>query len=95
MKGTPRKRVPNGVRYVAMGQKPVPLVNIPIPIEIGSKMGGEFTYQPKWDPIAPNEQKPMVHMADGLWVLLNGASGLGHGFLLKGSAVKERSSRSR
>ena len=23
----------------------------PIPTKIGSKMGGEFTYQPKWDPI--------------------------------------------
>ena len=35
---------------MAMGQKPVPPVNIPIPTKIGSKMGGEFTYQPKWDP---------------------------------------------
>ena len=36
---------------VAMGQNPnrTP-VNI-IPTKIGSKMGGEFTYQPKWDPI--------------------------------------------
>ena len=25
-------------------------VNIPIPTKIGSKMGGQFTYQPKWDP---------------------------------------------
>ena len=25
-------------------------MNIPIPTKIGSKMGGEFTYQPKWDP---------------------------------------------
>ena len=33
-----------------MGQNPVPPVNIPIPTKIGSKMGGEFTYQPKWDP---------------------------------------------
>ena len=30
---------------------PVPPVNIPIPTKIGSKMGGEFTYQPKWNPI--------------------------------------------
>ena len=27
----------------------VPQVNIPIPTKIGSEMGGEFTYQPKWD----------------------------------------------
>ena len=27
-----------------------PAVNMPIPTKIGSKMGGEFTYQPKWDP---------------------------------------------
>ena len=32
-------------RHMAMGQKPVPPVNIPIPTKIGSKMGGEFTYQ--------------------------------------------------
>ena len=25
-------------------------LNIPIPTKIGPKMGGEFTYQPKWDP---------------------------------------------
>ena len=30
--------------YMAMGQNPVPLVNIPIPTKIGSKMGGEFIY---------------------------------------------------
>ena len=35
---------------MAVGQNPVPPVNIPIPSKIGSKMGGEFTYQPKWDP---------------------------------------------
>ena len=35
-----------------MGQKPVPSVNIPVPTCIGSKMGGEFTYQPKWDPMS-------------------------------------------
>ena len=29
---------------------PVPPVNISIPTTIGSKMGGEFPYQPKWDP---------------------------------------------
>ena len=34
-----------------VGQNPVPVVNIPIPTRIGSKMDGEFTYQPKWDPI--------------------------------------------
>ena len=36
---------------MATGQKPVPPVNIPIPTKIGPKIGGEFTYQPKWDPI--------------------------------------------
>ena len=35
---------------VAMGQNPVPPVNIPIPTKICSKMGGEFTYPRKWDP---------------------------------------------
>ena len=34
---------------VAMGQKPVPPVNIPIPTKIGSKMGGEFTENPKME----------------------------------------------
>ena len=29
---------------MAMSQNSVPLVNIPIPTKIGSKMGGEFTY---------------------------------------------------
>ena len=29
---------------MAMGQNPVPPVNIPIPTKMGSKMGGEFTY---------------------------------------------------
>ena len=29
---------------MAMGQKPAPPVNIPLPTKIGSKMGGEFTY---------------------------------------------------
>ena len=28
----------------------VPPVNLQIPTKTGSKMGGEFTYQPKWDP---------------------------------------------
>ena len=32
----------------AMGQNPVSPVNLPIPTKIGSKMGGEFTYPPKW-----------------------------------------------
>ena len=36
--------------HLAMGQNPVPPVHIPIPTKIGSKVGGEFTYQPKWDP---------------------------------------------
>ena len=35
---------------LAMGQNPVPPVNIPIPTKIGSKMGGEFTY-PKMVPL--------------------------------------------
>ena len=30
---------------MAMGQHPVPPVNIPTPTKIGSEMGGEFTYQ--------------------------------------------------
>ena len=34
---------------MAMGQKPIPSVNIPIPTRIPTKMG-EFTYQPKWNP---------------------------------------------
>ena len=40
-----------GVCQMAMGQNPnrTPPVNIPIPTKIGSKMGGEFTYQPKWN----------------------------------------------
>ena len=32
-------------RHLAMGHNPIPPVNIPIPIIIGPKMGGEFTYQ--------------------------------------------------
>ena len=36
--------------HVAMGQNPVPPVNIPIPTKKGSKMGGEFTY-PKLAPL--------------------------------------------
>ena len=31
-------------RQMAVGQKTVPPVNIPIPTKIASKMGGEFTY---------------------------------------------------
>ena len=37
--------------HLAMDKNPVIPVNIPIPTKIGSEMGGEFTYQPKWDPI--------------------------------------------
>ena len=46
-------------RHLAMGQNPVPPVSIPIPTKIGSKMGGAFTYQPKWDPIG-FEPQPFV-----------------------------------
>ena len=49
-KSIPWKRRCQKGRHVAMGQNPVPSVNIPIRAKIGSKMGGEFTYQPKWDP---------------------------------------------
>ena len=35
---------------LAVGQHPVPPVNIPIPTKPGPKMGGEFTNPPKWDP---------------------------------------------
>ena len=39
------------LRHLAMGQNPVPPSGyIPIPTRIGSKMGGEFTHQPKWHP---------------------------------------------
>ena len=44
------------VFHMATGQKPVSPVNIPIPTKIGSKIGGEFTYQPKWDPIGFDPQ---------------------------------------
>ena len=52
-----------------MGQNPnlVPPVNIPIPTKIGSKMGGEFTYQPKWDPIS-------FHVKSGVHLFPNFAS---------------------
>ena len=40
--------------YLAMGQNPVPPVNIPIPTQTGSKMGGAPT--PKWDPIGFDPQ---------------------------------------
>ena len=45
--------------HMAMGQNPVPPVNIPIPTKIGSKTGGEFTYQPKWDPKTVLTTTPM------------------------------------
>ena len=52
MERTPNGEKPNGngKKNKAMGQKPVPPLNIPILTKIGSKLGGEFTYQPKWDP---------------------------------------------
>ena len=34
----------HSIQKMAMGQNPVPPVNIPIPTQIGSKMGGELTY---------------------------------------------------
>ena len=50
LNGTPKKK-PNFVGlYLDMGQSPVLPVNIPIPTKIGSKIGGEFTNPPKWDP---------------------------------------------
>ena len=36
------------LRQMAMSQNPVNPVNIPIPTKLGSKIGGEFTCQPKW-----------------------------------------------
>ena len=47
-KGVQYNRVPKD-NHVAMGQNPVPPVNIPIPTKIKPKVGGEFTYQPKSD----------------------------------------------
>ena len=41
--GVPLNPPGNGYQHTAMGQNPVPPVNIPIPTETGSKMGGEFT----------------------------------------------------
>ena len=44
-----RQELQDRVSCMAMGQSPgYPPVNIPIPTKIGSKMGGEFTYQSKW-----------------------------------------------
>ena len=37
--------------HLAMGQNPVPPVNIPISTKIGSKMGGAPAPTPKWDPM--------------------------------------------
>ena len=45
---SPRKH-PN--RHMAMGQKPVPPVNIPICTKVGSKIGVNSP-TPKWDPIS-------------------------------------------
>ena len=50
---------------LAMGQNPFPPVNIPIPTKIGSKMGGEFTYQPKWDPIGV-DPRPRYKTTNGI-----------------------------
>ena len=53
-----------------MGQNSVPPVHVPIPTKIGSKMGGEFTYQPKWDPISGDPQSPFwKHVAVAKWTL--------------------------
>ena len=53
--------------HMAMGPNPVPPANIPMPTKIGSKMVGEFTHQPKWDPIGVDPQ-PNVKGVCG-WVL--------------------------
>ena len=48
--GLPLKAVLGGggsICHMAMGQNPVPSVNIPIPTKIGSKMGGALK-TPKW-----------------------------------------------
>ena len=44
---------PQARSEVAMGQKPIPPLNIRFnpTTKIPTKIGGEFTYQPKWDPI--------------------------------------------
>ena len=41
--------------YMAMGQDPVPPVNIPMPTLLGSKMGGA-PKTPTWDPIGFDPQ---------------------------------------
>ena len=48
--------------HLAMGQNPVPPVNIPIPTKIGSEMGGALT--PKWDPIGfdPRDSVASAHL---------------------------------
>ena len=48
------QNVTKGLLEVAMGQNPVPPVNIPIPTKIGPKMGGAPT--PKWEPIGFDPQ---------------------------------------
>ena len=46
-------------RERAMGQNPNrPPMTIPIPTKTGSTMGGEFTYQPTWDPKTVLTQQP-------------------------------------
>ena len=49
---------------MAMGQNPLPPVNIPIPTKIGSKMGGAPT--PKWDTTGFD---PQSSLPEGSWKL--------------------------
>ena len=49
-----------GSHHLAMGQNPVPPVNIPIPTKIGSKMGGEFTY-PRMVPLVLTHSHFLSH----------------------------------
>ena len=51
-------------------------VNIPIPTKIGSKMDGEFSYQPKWDPIGFDPQ-PHLQRECKLWNSGNSSFPLG------------------
>ena len=54
----------NSNGHGSTSKKPVPPLNIRFnpTTKIGSKMGGEFTFQPKWDPIGcdPQNDPPMT-----------------------------------